>query len=98
MPRKSWSMKSASSARAVVASLPALDLLKKGAIELDSMISEEYPLSKGHVRSGPRQSKGCVKGAIETVSRQEAGRQKQEAGAGDGRGRRARRQLVFMQP
>lgn len=26
---------------------PALDLLKKGAIELDSMISEEYPLSKG---------------------------------------------------
>jgi len=25
---------------------PALDLLKKGAIELDSMISEEYPLSK----------------------------------------------------
>jgi threonine dehydrogenase-like Zn-dependent dehydrogenase len=26
---------------------PALDLLKNGAIELDSMISEEYPLSKG---------------------------------------------------
>ncbi len=26
---------------------PALDLLKKGAIELDSMISEEYPLSEG---------------------------------------------------
>src|SRR6266436_1909705 len=26
---------------------PALDLLKKGAIELDSLISEEYPLSQG---------------------------------------------------
>lgn len=26
---------------------PALDLLKRGAIELDSMISEEYPLGKG---------------------------------------------------
>jgi threonine dehydrogenase-like Zn-dependent dehydrogenase len=26
---------------------PALDLLKKGAIELDSLISEEYPLSEG---------------------------------------------------
>jgi threonine dehydrogenase-like Zn-dependent dehydrogenase len=26
---------------------PALDLLKKGAIDIDSLISEEYPLSKG---------------------------------------------------
>ena len=40
---------------------PALDLLKKGAIELDSMISEEYPLSKGMFALDRAAAKGILK-------------------------------------
>jgi len=40
---------------------PALDLLKKGAIELDSMISEEYSLSKGMFAMDRAGSKGVLK-------------------------------------
>ena len=40
---------------------PALDLLKKGAIELDSMISEEYPLSKGVFAMDRAGAKGVLK-------------------------------------
>src|SRR5947207_6984158 len=40
---------------------PALDLLKKGAIELDSMISEEYPLSKGMFALDRAAQKGVLK-------------------------------------
>ena len=40
---------------------PALDLLKKGAIELDSMISEEYPLTKGVLAMNRANRKGVLK-------------------------------------
>jgi threonine dehydrogenase-like Zn-dependent dehydrogenase len=40
---------------------PALDLLKKGAIELDSLISEEYPLSKGVLAMDRASKKGVLK-------------------------------------
>ena len=40
---------------------PALDLLKKGAIELDSMISEEYPLAKGVLAIDRASKKGVLK-------------------------------------
>lgn len=40
---------------------PALDLLKKGAIELDSLISEEYPLSKGMFAMDRASQKGVLK-------------------------------------
>src|SRR6266850_1843435 len=40
---------------------PALDLLKKGAIELDSMISEEYPLSKAMFALDRAAQKGVLK-------------------------------------
>jgi threonine dehydrogenase-like Zn-dependent dehydrogenase len=40
---------------------PALDLLKKGAIELDSLISEEYPLSKGMFALDRASEKGVLK-------------------------------------
>jgi threonine dehydrogenase-like Zn-dependent dehydrogenase len=40
---------------------PALDLLKKGAIELDSMISEEYPLTKGVLAMDRASKKGVLK-------------------------------------
>jgi threonine dehydrogenase-like Zn-dependent dehydrogenase len=40
---------------------PALDLLKKGAIELDSMISEEYPLSNGMFALDRAREKGILK-------------------------------------
>lgn len=40
---------------------PALDLLKKGAIELDSMISEEYPLSKAIFALDRATEKGVLK-------------------------------------
>ena len=40
---------------------PALDLLKKGAIELDSMISEEYPLAKGVLAMERASKKGVLK-------------------------------------
>ena len=40
---------------------PALDLLKKGAIELDSMISEEYPLSKAMFAMDRASEKGVLK-------------------------------------
>ena len=40
---------------------PALDLLKKGAIELDSMISEEYPLNKGMFALDRAAQKGVLK-------------------------------------
>ena len=40
---------------------PALDLLKKGAIELDSLISEEYPLSKGVLAMERAGKKGVLK-------------------------------------
>jgi len=40
---------------------PALDLLKKGAIELDSLISEEYPLSKGVLAMDRASKKGILK-------------------------------------
>jgi threonine dehydrogenase-like Zn-dependent dehydrogenase len=40
---------------------PALDLLKHGAIELDSMISEEYPLTKGVLAMERANQKGVLK-------------------------------------
>jgi threonine dehydrogenase-like Zn-dependent dehydrogenase len=40
---------------------PALDLLKQGAIELDSMISEEYPLSKAMFALDRAAEKGVLK-------------------------------------
>lgn len=40
---------------------PALDLLKRGAIELDSMISEEYPLAKGVLALERASKKGILK-------------------------------------
>jgi threonine dehydrogenase-like Zn-dependent dehydrogenase len=40
---------------------PALDLLKKGAIELDSLISEEYPLTKGVLAMNRANRKGVLK-------------------------------------
>jgi threonine dehydrogenase-like Zn-dependent dehydrogenase len=40
---------------------PALDLLKKGAIELDSMISEEYPLSRAMFAMDRAAEKGVLK-------------------------------------
>lgn len=40
---------------------PALDLLKKGAIELDSIISEEYPLSKARFALDRATEKGVLK-------------------------------------
>jgi threonine dehydrogenase-like Zn-dependent dehydrogenase len=40
---------------------PALDLLKKGAIDLDSMISEEYPLSKAMFALDRATEKGVLK-------------------------------------
>lgn len=40
---------------------PALDLLKKGAIELDSLISEEYPLSQGVFALDRAAQKGILK-------------------------------------
>ena len=40
---------------------PALDLLKKGAIELDSMISEEYPLSEGVLAMDRASNQGVLK-------------------------------------
>lgn len=40
---------------------PALDLLKKGAIELDSMISEEYSLGKGVLAMERASKKGVLK-------------------------------------
>lgn len=40
---------------------PALDLLKKNAIDIDSLISEEYPLSKGVFAMGRASKKGVMK-------------------------------------
>lgn len=40
---------------------PALDLLKKGAIEIDSLISEEYPLSRGVYAMERAAKKGVLK-------------------------------------
>lgn len=40
---------------------PALDLLKKGAIDVDSLISEEYPLAKGVVAMNRAGTKGVLK-------------------------------------
>ena len=40
---------------------PALDLLKKGAIELDSMISEEYQLHQGAFALERASEKGVMK-------------------------------------
>ena len=40
---------------------PALDLLKRGAIELDSLISEEYPLSRGVYAMERAGKKGVMK-------------------------------------
>jgi threonine dehydrogenase-like Zn-dependent dehydrogenase len=40
---------------------PALDLLRKGAIELDSMISEEYPLSRGVLAMDRASKNGVLK-------------------------------------
>lgn len=40
---------------------PALDLLKKGAIDVDSLISEEYPLSKGVMAMDRAAKKGVLK-------------------------------------
>jgi threonine dehydrogenase-like Zn-dependent dehydrogenase len=40
---------------------PAIDLLKKGAIELDSLISEEYPLSEGAFALQRASQKGILK-------------------------------------
>ena len=42
-----WLMRSRSWVRAADGFEPALDLLKKGAIDVDSLISEEYPLTRG---------------------------------------------------
>jgi threonine dehydrogenase-like Zn-dependent dehydrogenase len=40
---------------------PALDLLKKGAIDIDSLISEEYPLSRGVHAMERASKKGVLK-------------------------------------
>jgi threonine dehydrogenase-like Zn-dependent dehydrogenase len=40
---------------------PALDLLKKGAIDIDSLISEEYPLSRGVHAMDRAGKKGVLK-------------------------------------
>jgi threonine dehydrogenase-like Zn-dependent dehydrogenase len=40
---------------------PALDLLKKGAIDIDSLISEEYPLSRGVYAMDRAGKKGVMK-------------------------------------
>jgi threonine dehydrogenase-like Zn-dependent dehydrogenase len=40
---------------------PALDLLKKGAIDIDSLISEEYPLSRGVHAMDRAAKKGVLK-------------------------------------
>ena len=40
---------------------PALDLLKKGALEIDSLISEEYPLSRGVYAMERAARKGVMK-------------------------------------
>jgi hypothetical protein len=40
---------------------PAFDLFKKGAIELDRLISEEYPLSKGVLAMDRASKKGVLK-------------------------------------
>ena len=40
---------------------PALDLLKKGAIDIDSLISEEYPLSRGVYAMDRAEKKGVLK-------------------------------------
>ena len=40
---------------------PALDLLKKGAIDIDSLISEEYPLSRGVYAMERAAKKGVLK-------------------------------------
>ena len=40
---------------------PALDLLKKGAIDVDSLISEEYPLSRGVYAMERAGKKGVMK-------------------------------------
>jgi threonine dehydrogenase-like Zn-dependent dehydrogenase len=40
---------------------PALDLLKKGAIDIDSLISEEYSLAKGVHAMERAEKKGVMK-------------------------------------
>ncbi|HEY9500955.1 MAG TPA: hypothetical protein VIR01_04915, partial [Pyrinomonadaceae bacterium] len=40
---------------------PALDLLKKGAIDIDSLISEEYPLAEGVYAMERAGGKGVLK-------------------------------------
>src|SRR5258708_34556116 len=45
---------------------PAVDLLKKGAIELDSMISEEYPLSQGVFAMERASKQGVLKVLLRT--------------------------------
>lgn len=40
---------------------PALDLLKKGALDIDSLISEEYPLARGVYAMGRAGKKGILK-------------------------------------
>lgn len=40
---------------------PALDLLKKGALDIDSLISEEYPLARGVHAMGRAGKKGVLK-------------------------------------
>ena len=40
---------------------PALDLLKKDAIDVDSLISEEYPLSEGVHAMSRAGAKGVMK-------------------------------------
>ena len=40
---------------------PALDLLKKGAIDIDSLISEEYPLARGVYGMERAEKKGILK-------------------------------------
>jgi threonine dehydrogenase-like Zn-dependent dehydrogenase len=40
---------------------PAIDLLKQGALDLDSLISEEYPLSQGLFAIGRASQKGVLK-------------------------------------
>ena len=41
--------------------VPALDLLKKGAIDVDSLISEEYPLRDGKLAMERAEKKGVLK-------------------------------------
>ena len=40
---------------------PALDLLKRNAIDVDSLISEEYPLAKGVYAMKRARTKGVLK-------------------------------------